>query len=302
MAIYGKSTHKAEHGAITFEDSQVSSPNPIANYFNRQFTTSKLDRHTSSLETRLVSREIKRKSTTSAVTFTTDRVTKVISSCRNTRAFRPVKLSILHLKHFGSRAIEYLTALFNDSRHILSDFVELEVIHCHPNPEARQGLLSCWHVIMSLSHSSVQQRKLRRLSYFPPLTTTCFHPHINTVSDPDTLPLLFLIQLMSDITQVSIKRNLLIIVFVAVDLTAAFDTVNHNVLLSKIVRSTLPEATCRWLSNYIRGRQSVTSCIFVKSKPRIVHTGVLQGSKMSPTLFSFYIADMPWPTEPVKRI
>ena len=34
----------------------------------------------------------------------------------------------------------------------------------------------------------------------------------------------------------------------------------------------------------------------------MVHTGVPQGSKMSPTLFSFYLADMPWPTEPVKRI
>ena len=42
---------------------------------------------------------------------------------------------------------------------------------------------------------------------------------------------------------------------VAVDLTSAFDTVNHNVLLSKIPRSRLPETTCRWLSNYIRGRQ-----------------------------------------------
>ena len=91
-------------------------------------------------------------------------------------------------------------------------------------------------------------------------------------------------------------------VCVAVDLTAAFDTVNHNALLSKIARSTLPEATCRWLSNYIRGRQSVTSSRGVKSKARIIHTGVPQGSKLSPTLFSFYIADMPRPTEPVKRI
>ena len=91
-------------------------------------------------------------------------------------------------------------------------------------------------------------------------------------------------------------------VCVAVDLTAAFDTVNHNVLLSKIVRSTLPDATCRWLSNYLRGRQSVTSCRGVKSKAMIVHTGVPQGSKMSPTLFSFYLANMPQPTEPVKRI
>ena len=36
-----------------------------------------------------------------------------------------------------------------------------------------------------------------------------------------------------------------------------FDTVNHNVLLSKIVRSTLPEAPCRWLSNYFK-RQTIS--------------------------------------------
>ena len=88
---------------------------------------------------------------------------------------------------------------------------------------------------------------------------------------------------------------------VAVDLTEAFDTVNHNALLSNIARSTFPEATCRWLSNDIRGRQ-VTSSRGVKSKARIIHIGVPQGSKLSPTLFSFYIADMPRPTELVKRI
>ena len=112
-----------------------------------------------------------------------------------------------------------------------------------------------------------------------------------------------LLQLTSDVaTGVNQRKPLHRTICVAVDLTEAFDTVNHNVLLSKIARSTLPEATCRWLSNYIRGRKSVTSCRDVKSKAMVINTGVPQGSKLSPTLFSFYIADMPRPTKPVRRI
>ena len=90
-------------------------------------------------------------------------------------------------------------------------------------------------------------------------------------------------------------------VCVAVDLTAAFDMVCHNTLISKIARSTLPSPTTRWLSCYLRGRQARNSCKGVKSSAKIVHATVPQGSKLSPSLFSFYLADMPRPTEPVKR-
>ena len=65
----------------------------------------------------------------------------------------------------------------------------------------------------------------------------------------------------------------------AVDLSTAFDGC-HNNRLSKINGSQLPLVTTRWLSCDLRGRQT----------------------KLSPSLFSFYIADMPRPTEPVKRV
>ena len=91
-------------------------------------------------------------------------------------------------------------------------------------------------------------------------------------------------------------------VCVAVDLSAAFYTACHNNLLSKINRSQLPPATARWLSCYLRGRQAKTCFRGVKSTSRKVNTGVTQGSKLSPSLFSFSIADMPIPTEPVKRV
>ena len=91
-------------------------------------------------------------------------------------------------------------------------------------------------------------------------------------------------------------------VCVAVDLSAAFDTVSHNKLLSKIDRSHLSLATSRWLSCYLRGRHAKTWFRGVKSPSRNINTDVPQGSKLSPYLFSFYIADMSMPTEPVNRV
>ena len=77
---------------------------------------------------------------------------------------------------------------------------------------------------------------------------------------------------------------------------------SHDILISKIVGSSLPPAITRLLSCYLRGRQAATSFGGTKSSTRIVRTGLPQGSKLSPSLFNYYIADMPSPTSPVKRV
>ena len=81
-------------------------------------------------------------------------------------------------------------------------------------------------------------------------------------------------------------------VCVAIDLIAAFDTVSHDTLISKIAGSSLPPVITRWLSCYPRRRQAATSFRGIKSSTRIVRTGVSQGSKLSPSLFNYYITNM----------
>ena len=71
----GKSKQTAENEGIKM----------IANSFNRQFTTSKLDTHSSSRRTRQVLKDVKRMSLEEAKSFTSDQVTSAIKSCRSSR-------------------------------------------------------------------------------------------------------------------------------------------------------------------------------------------------------------------------
>ena len=87
----------------------------------------------------------------------------------------------------------------------------------------------------------------------------------------------------------------------AIDLTAAFNTVSHDILISNIAGLALQPAITQWLSWYLGGRQAATSFRGTKSSTRIARTGVPQGSKLLLSLFNYYIADMPRPTPPVKR-
>ena len=72
--IESRAKREAENEAITFHRILFSLSKLLATKFNQQLDTSKLGRHTSSSETRLVTRETKRKSLEMAQTFTTDLV------------------------------------------------------------------------------------------------------------------------------------------------------------------------------------------------------------------------------------
>jgi hypothetical protein len=68
----------------------------------------------------------------------------------------------------------------------------------------------------------------------------------------------------------------------AVDISKAFDCINHTLFLDQISSSDLHSNLVRWLAAYLRGRTA--SCVYgsKKSASMILYTGVPQGLVLSP--------------------
>ncbi len=79
-------------------------------------------------------------------------------------------------------------------------------------------------------------------------------------------------------------------VLVLLDLSAAFDTVDHNILLERLDNSVgLSGMALKWFRSYLEGRGYYVSKGEHKSKWTSMTCGVIQGSILAPLLFSLYM-------------
>ena len=80
---------------------------------------------------------------------------------------------------------------------------------------------------------------------------------------------------------------------VSVDISKAFDAVDHTLLLQQICATDLHPNLVHWLATYLRGRQSRTIWQGQSSQWKNVKTGVPQGSVLGPVIFNFFVSDCP---------
>ena len=221
---------------------------------------------------------------------------EAIKTTKKSKALGPDKLAPIHLHHLGPKGVAYLahTISWCYNTSIIPHKWKVGKIIPLLKPGKDAELSKSYRPIALLSPVAKLAEKLLLLDFEQSVQLED-HQH-GFRKERSTITAL---NCISD----TIKRGLnkskpchrsLV---VALDLTAAFDTVDHTTLLNDIYQSELPNYVKRWMLSYLQGRFTYTDFRGRTSRNRKMKQGVPQGGVLSPFLFNMYMKSMPRPPD-----
>ena len=234
------------------------------------------------------------------ILFTTAQTALAIKRAKNSKAMGPDDLSPIMLKNLGPHGIKFLTIIFNKSLRttIIPSIWKTAKIIPLLKPGKPANLGTSYRPVSLLSPAV----KIFESILLPHVTASinlADHQHGFRKGRSTTTALQSILDHVNKgLNMKEVHRT----VSVAIDLSKAFDTVDHQLLLNDIKNLPLNEYIIRFLCAYLRGRYTYVFFRNAKSKNRKVKQGVPQGGVLSPILFNLYMASMPPPPGKIKLV
>ena len=285
--------------AINFHGKPVLKAKALAKLFNQQYSS--VVPHKSNKNTRKLTRRTKKLSLDDAPAFTAEQTLSAIKRCKPSKAIGPDGISSLHVKHLGPYGIRYLTQIFN-----------LSVRKCKIPSIWKSSIIV---PLLKPGKPANDSKSYRPVSLLCPAIKILERLLLPILTEQLSIPdhqhgfrklhstVTALHDLNHDIAGgFNEKKPPHRTVLLQIDLSKAFDMVNHDKLISDVLDTALPSALKRWFVCYLRGRESKVRFRECLSSSRNVRTGVPQGAVTSPLLFNFYLSGMPEPPPGVKIV
>ena len=279
------------NNTITFKNYTAITPKQKANQFTKQFTN--ITKHKTKTHYRKLHRKIESPPTT-PIKITIAQTSAALKSTKNTNSTGPDGLNIRHLKHLGPKGLDYLTKILSISlnKNIIPQIWKLAKIIPIPKPNKDPHQGSSYRPISLLSTTAKLLEKII-LPYITNNIPTIYHQRGFKTKHSTTTALH---QLTNHITTgFNQKKPPHRTITIALDMSQAFDTVNHYTLIEKLINTNTPNLITRFIANYIRGRKAFTQYKNEDSFKKQFKAGVPQGGVLSPTLFNIYMSDLPTP-------
>ena len=289
--ISKKSKSLAE--SFIIDNCLVVDKNIIANKFNSHFANAGLQLAETLPETQLNFRNFLPERIINSMFLTpvtSDELTKLVHSLSNTSAgYDDVPISLL--KHVINLICNILVDIFNKSftSGIFPDslkIAKLTPVHKKDNKQ----LIENYRPIAVLSSFSKLLEKLmcNRLNNFLKQNAVISESQFGFRESRGTPSAI--LKLNEHVLKNFDSKKITAAVFL--DLSKAFETINHKILLHKLEHFGIRGNVLQWFSSYLKNRSQFVNFNGVKSDSAILNISVPQGSVLGPSLFNLYINDL----------